>query len=65
MSRGIIRKARDHGLLFFALNALTTRDADLARTDIEAGEHFDNYLRTIRHFDSWGFGLDWVPAPRP
>ena len=30
----------------------TTRDADLARTDIEAGEPFDNALRTIRHVDS-------------
>jgi hypothetical protein len=49
MPRSIIGKASDHGLLFFAL---TTRDADLARTDIEAGEPFDNSLRTIRHVDS-------------
>lgn len=50
MSRGIISKARHHGLL---LLAETTRDADLARANIEAGEHFDLYVRTIRHFDSW------------
>jgi hypothetical protein len=49
MSRGIIGKASDHGLLFFAL---TTHDADLAGTDSEAREPFDNYLRTIGHVDS-------------
>ena len=36
----------------------TTRDADLARTDVEAGEPFDNFLRTERFVMSTSEDLD-------